>query len=130
MQENNVTTYNTATKTHKTVEEWSVIIDNETVGKKGHWKILSREIFSSKAYRALSLPEREILHCYWNKVKFAKPDGSKRRARNVRPVPNNARDLIVTNNEIKARRGVSSDTTIARARSLLINPSHYGKRVI
>jgi len=37
-----------------------------------------------------------------------------------KPVPENARNLIVTNNEIKARGGVTSDTTISKARKRLV----------
>lgn len=111
---------NNGKREHKTVDEWSADIDREVNGKRGAWKILSREVFSSRAYRDLSLPQREVLHCYLNKVKFTKPDTSKRRMRNNRSVPENPRDLIVTNNEIKARRGVTSDTTISKARKRLV----------
>jgi hypothetical protein len=112
---------NNGKREHKTVDEWSADIDTEVNGKKGAWKILSREVFSSKAYRDLSLPEREILHCYLNKVRFLKPDKrDQRRMKRSKPVPENGNNLILTNNEIKARGGVSSDTTIARARKRLV----------
>ncbi len=106
---------------HKTVDEWSTDINNEVNGKLGHWRILPREILSSKAYRSLSLPEREILHCYLNKVRFVKVGKSEqRRMKRSNPVPENARNLIVTNNEIKARGGCKSDSTISKARKRLV----------
>jgi len=112
---------NNGKREHKTVDEWSADIDREVNGQKGAWKFLSREVFSSKAYRDLSLPEREILHCYLNKVRFRKPDKrEQRRMKRSNPVPENPKDLMVTNNEIKARRGVLSDTTISRARKRLV----------
>ena len=95
---------NNGTRKNKTVGEWSADIDREVNGKLGAWRILPREVFSSKAYRDLSLPEREILHCYLNKVSFVKPDKQDRRRMKLsKPVPENPRNLIVTNNEIKAR---------------------------
>ena len=112
---------NNARRKHKTVGEWSADIDKEVNGKLGAWRILPREVYSSKAYRDLSLPEREILHCYLNKVSFVKPDKQDRRRMKLsKPVAENARNLIVTNNEIKARGGVLSDSTIAKARKRLV----------
>ena len=112
---------NNGKREHKTVDEWSADIDMEVNGKKGAWRILSREVFSSKAYRDLSLPEREILHCYLNKVRFIKPNKrEQKRMKRSKPVPENGNNLILTNNEIKARGGVSSDTTISKARKRLV----------
>ncbi len=112
--------FNNGKREHKTVDEWSADIDKEVNGAIGLWKILPREIFSSKAYRSLSLSERNILHCYLNKVWYSKPDKhSKRRMKHNSSVPENGRNLIVTNNEIKARGGIRSDSTISKARKKL-----------
>lgn len=113
--------YNNGTRQVKTVEDWSADVDYEASGKLGSWRILPREIFSSKAYRALTLPEREVLLCYLNKVKFTKKDKKDiRRSKNSKSVPENGNSLICTNNEIRARGGISSDSTISKARKQLV----------
>jgi hypothetical protein len=105
----------------KSPEDWAVDIDKESTGKLGSWRILPREIFSSKAYRELSLSEREVLHCYLNKVTYVKPKGSeKRRMKSSKSYPINGDALIVTNHEIMARGGVTSDSTISKARKRLV----------
>jgi hypothetical protein len=104
-----------------TQAQWGERIDRETNGKLGRFRFLERSIFSSRAYRSLDLPAREILHCYLNKIEF------ERTKRNSRPgrrrndsAPLNANNLVVTNGEIKARGGVKSDRTISNARKRLV----------
>lgn len=104
----------------KTVAEWGRIIDNECSAKLGGWKIVQRCVFSSRAYRALTLPQREILFCYLNKVVFKKLEKRQRTNAKHRPEAINARNLIVTNGEIRARGGVRSETTMASARKRLV----------
>ena len=113
---------NNTTRKVKSPEEWEHDIEREAHGKLGQWKILPREIFSSKAYRSLSLAEREVLHCYLNKVQYHKRDkkAEQRRMKRSGSTPSNGDSLICTNNEIRARGGVKSDKTISRARKRLV----------
>lgn len=104
----------------KTIEDWTRDIDHEAAGKLGRWRFLSREIFSSAAYRALTLPEREVLHCFLNRVTYRVGKQDKRRMKSGKTAPTNGNRLIVTNGEIKARGGVKSDRTIAAARRRLV----------
>jgi hypothetical protein len=106
----------------RTVEQWRAIVDQDltTAGRK-NWLIMPRRVFSSRAYRALSLPCREILLCYFNKLVFEGPSKkAKRKARQASSTAINARNLVLTNNEIKARGGVKSDRTIASVRRELV----------
>jgi len=67
------------------------------------------------------MSEREVLHCYLNKLNFLKRDkGDKRRMKRSGATPENADRLILTTNEIKARRGVTSERTISNARKRLV----------
>lgn len=86
-------------KEPKTVEDWGEDIDHESSGKLGGWKFLPREIFSSKAYRELTLPAREVLNCYLNKLQYPNPkSGKNRESGRKKNVPENGSCLVVTNN--------------------------------
>jgi hypothetical protein len=112
--------FNNGTRKVKTPEDWAEDIERETSGALGRWAILPREIFSSKAYRALSLPEREVLLCYLNKVQYTPSKKDRKGVKKSRAVPENGNHLIVTNNEIKARGGIRSDKTISEARKRIV----------
>lgn len=103
-----------------TPAQWEARIDRETTGKRGKFRFLERNIFSSRAWRALSLPAREILLIYLNKIQFdsAKDKRPGRRRNNDARV--NANNLVVTNGEIRGRRGVKSERTMAKARAELV----------
>lgn len=107
-----------------TIDEWSVHIrKTEMKGDAGAFRFLTRQIFSSDAYIALTLIEREVLLCFLNKLRY-EPVSSreKRKGRKAAWVPVNARDLTVTYNEVKARRivALSNDKSISNAKKRLI----------
>lgn len=105
-----------------TPAQWGTRIDDEVAGKRGRFKFLERQAFSSRAYRSLSLPAREILLCYLNHVKYEKrPKQHGPGNRRHTGTSLNSGNLVVTNNEIKARGGVRSDSTIAKARQELVD---------
>jgi hypothetical protein len=103
-----------------TLPQWEARIDRETTGKRSQFRFLERRIFSSRAWRALSLVDREILLCYLNKVQFEVIKNKRPGRRDRKSVPLNANHLIVTNGEIKARGGVRSDRSISKARKELV----------
>ena len=110
----------------RSVEEWKQTIRDEAKGKRGRFRILTREIFSSEAYAALSLAEEHVLLCYLNKLFYESPNSTDaknfekrtgRKKTDGRPV--NGNNLVVTNNEIKARGKVKGNKQIAAARRRL-----------
>lgn len=116
--ENNLETF--SKKKALTIEDWSRTISNETHGDIGKFRFMERRIFSSKAYIDLTLVQREILKCYLNKIVYAKKDKKNKKRNSSGPL--NGDSLMVTNNEIKARKivGPKNDRSIAEARKALV----------
>jgi hypothetical protein len=106
----------------RSVEDWERRIEDESKGKSGRFCFLAREVFSSKAYLALTLAEAHVLECFLNKLRYetGNTKGSKRRGKNSSGYPINKDNLIVTNNELFARQKLKSERTIANARKRLV----------
>jgi hypothetical protein len=106
----------------RSIETWTRDIEDESRGKSGQFRILPREIFSSRAYLTLTLAQAHVLECYLNKLRYetGNTKGSKRRGKNSSGYPINKDNLIVTNNELFARQKHKSERTIANARKRLV----------
>jgi len=106
-----------AFKEVKSVERWREELDRDAEGKRGSFRILSRELFNSRAFAALGCGGIVVVLALLNKLEFERKGVKDRKGVRIsHPVLKNKGEFSLTVNELVAR-GLSRSTA-TRARKL------------
>jgi hypothetical protein len=108
-------------KEAKTVEEWKAKIKENAKGTRGRFKILSRDMFYSDAFLALTGPECVALLAAWDQIEFEPQKKSRKQKQGgkSRPVIRNGGRVYLPQNLLKAL-GIKSSATITKVRKRLV----------
>jgi len=102
----------------KSVEDWKNSIDQDREGERGRFKILSRELFNSRAFAALGGSATIVVLSILNKLKYEKKGKKDHKSVKVgHPIVRNNGEFSLTINELVARGLSRSTATRARNRA-------------